>query len=92
MTNIKLLIKVDKAYYDRIKDMVNIVLETGDTAIANGVVLPKEHGRIVDADALIKRIKNLPKYSNGHSKVYDEAMIINIIDDAPTIIEADKER
>lgn len=92
MANIELLIKVDKAYYDRIKDMVNIVLGTGDTAIANGVVLPKGHGRIADADALIKRIKNLPKYPNGHSKVYDEAMIVNIIDDAPTIIEADKER
>lgn len=46
---------------------------------------------MIDADELIKHIKNLPKCPNGHSQVYDEAMIINIIEDEPVIIEADKE-
>lgn len=47
-----------------------------------GKPLPKT-GRLIDADELIKRIKNL--------QVYDEDMIINIIEDEPTIINADKE-
>ena len=51
--------------------------------------LPKGHGRLIDADALIKHIKNLTKCPNGYSQVYDEAMIINMIEDKPTIIEAD---
>jgi len=39
---------------------------------------------------MIKRITNLTKCSNGYSKVYDETMIINIISNELTIIEADE--
>ena len=58
--------------------------------IKKGKTLQKGHGKIGDLDKLIKHIKNLPKCPNGHSQVYDEAMIINIINDELTIIEADK--
>lgn len=61
-------------------------------AFNEAVVLTKGHGRLIDADALIKNIKNLPKCTNGHSQVYDEAMIINMIEDEQTVIEADKKR
>ena len=92
MADIELVIKIDKAYYDTIKDMIDIGLGTGDTAIANGIPFPKGHGRIADVDKLIKHVTNLPKCPNGHSKMYDEAMIINIINNESAIIEADKER
>ena len=46
-------------------------------AVASGVVLPKCHGRLIDAD----RLKPM------HSVVG----IQKWVDDAPTIIEADKE-
>lgn len=64
--------------------------EIAVNAFKYGKPLPKT-GRLIDADALIKHIKNLPKCPNGHSQVYDEAMIINTIEDEPVIIEADKE-
>ncbi len=49
--------------------------------VVNGTPLPKGHGRLIDADAL----KN--EWKNGfHKKIVDALM-----DDAPTIIEADKE-
>lgn len=60
-------------------------------AIKHGKVLPKRYGRLGDLDKLIKRVTNLPKCPNGYSQVYDEAMIINIIDDEPVIIEAENE-
>lgn len=60
-------------------------------AIKNGTPLPKGHGKIGDLDKLIKRVTNLPKCPNGHSKMYDEAMIINIIDNESVIIEAESE-
>lgn len=63
--------------------------EIAVNAFKYGKPLPKT-GRLIDADALIKRITNLPKCPNGHSQVYDESMIINIIEDEPVIIEADK--
>lgn len=60
-------------------------------AIKHGKVLPEDYGRIGDLDKLIKRITNLPKCPNGHSKMYDEAMIINIINSESAIIEAERE-
>lgn len=60
-------------------------------AIKNGTPLPKEHGRLIDAGALIEHIENLPKCPNGYSEMYDEAMIINIINKESTILETCKE-
>lgn len=59
-------------------------------AFKYGKPLPRKYGRLIDADALIKHIRNLSKCPNGHSKMYDEAMIINIINNESAIIEADK--
>ena len=49
-----------------------------DATIYNGTVLPKGHGKLIDADAL----KRIGRYSHTNSD----------IDNAPTIIEADKKR
>ncbi len=64
--------------------------------IANGTPLPKSHGRLIDADALIEQIKKSRCIDcnsiNGvrcRACQYDDEMAD--IDDAPTIIEADKE-
>lgn len=49
-------------------------------AIKNGVVLPKGHGRLIDADAL------------NFNADYNDPLISKLdFDNAPTIIEADKE-
>lgn len=57
--------------------------------LKNGTVLPKGHGKLIDADALKSEC-----YSIVDPKgIYSELKIIEdyYIDDAPTIIEADKE-
>ena len=53
--------------------------------IANGTVLPKKHGRLIDADAI--NIHNVsPSYGiDVYGVTQDD------IEDEPTIIEADKE-
>ena len=62
---------------------------TGDLilAIQRGKPLPKGHGRLIDADAILNNRWLIEKY-NGElaTVVYAED-----IDAAPTIIEADKE-
>lgn len=59
-------------------------------AIMNGTPLPKGHGRLIDADA-----KNKELADDYHGMISDESMkiykIIQMLDDEPTIIEADKE-
>ncbi len=52
-----------------------------DKAIQRGTPLPKGHGRLIDADALLKEHRLFDTYPFPSTT----------IDNAPTIIEADKE-
>lgn len=76
------------------KTVFNKILD----AIANGTVLPK-HGRLIDADIISKQygLEDATKYGNKDSEQqhhsYSTMMmyeIADMIDDAPTVIEADK--
>lgn len=81
MSKIKLVVEIDEETYNDIqsRDWKNgeLVFSEEWKAIHNGTPLPKEHGRLIDADELdIKTITIVLK---------------NDIENAPTIIEADKE-
>lgn len=55
-------------------------------AIANGIVLPKGHGRLIDGD-------NIKYFNNSWTKTQDDWCVRkDDIDKMPTIIEADKEK
>ena len=57
------------------------------SSILNGTVLPKGHGRLIDVDAIKK------KYPLMYNEIGMEFNVgINrVLDEAPTILEADKE-
>lgn len=57
-----------------------------DVAIASGTPLPKNHGRLIDADALYENTEICHSDEDGYACVRWKE-----INDAPTIIEADKE-
>jgi len=99
MADIKLVIKIDEEYLENIKERV----KDGDidyepwVAIANGIPLPKGHGRLGDLDALEKEMTNGINAGN-YEEGYESFAHINDMDDcvecvkyADTIIEADKE-
>jgi len=60
-------------------------------ALYNGTILPEGHGRLIDADELIKQLEATANIEwnmqVGSSKGLIDA--IDIVDDIPTIIEAD---
>ena len=59
------------------------------TIIANGTPLPKGHGRLIDADALYG---DFIDGTEGYDcQTWNRIEIGDIIEDAPTIIEADSE-
>lgn len=62
-------------------------------AVRNGTPLPKSHGRLIDADELIKQLEAMANdewnKQVGSSKGLEE--VIDIVDDISPIIEADKE-
>lgn len=83
---IEVVIKLPKYYYEAlIKDKVGCEVLVTYKAIANGTLLPKGHGRLIDADSM-KRIDAI--------QMGDFNSIESIrawIDIMPTVIEADKE-
>lgn len=55
--------------------------------ILNGTPLPEHHGRLIDADYMIKQLLSLPKDELST----DDTWAMKVLGLAPTVIEADKE-
>lgn len=87
---VELVIKIDDNLYTRLFDNGTDFYDTDDIlamakAIRKGTVLPKGHGRLIDADELKKH-----KYHDN--KRFENVVAVAQIDWADTIIEADKEK
>ena len=85
----ELVIRIPDALYNtcKITSKMNGENEVADIlidAVANGTPLPKGHGRLIDAD----RLRSM--YSINRANFNTVVGIQKWIDDAPTIIEADK--
>lgn len=88
----ELVIKISEQEYNECKNQFNKIYQDGylnynlNTTlimyIANGIPLPKDHGRLIDADVLI----------NKCAYDLDNNFVIDLIDvkETQTIIEADK--
>lgn len=87
----KLVIEIPEEIYEELKSHYKNItggLVTHE-AIANGTPLPKAHGRLIDADALLEQFRD---GTEGYDcAAYTRHEIGNIIDLEDTIIEADKE-
>lgn len=79
---IELVIKIPENIYKNIQSKSTEIQAEGYTienAILNGIPLPKNHGRLIDADVLPLDAIDDANYGSNYIKI------------APTIIEADKE-
>ena len=96
MADIELVIKIDEGIAKGIIDgendtprhIVQGFQSTIADAIKNGAQLPKGHGKLKDVDACKKNKKDFCEKST-RTNWYD--IIDELLDEAPTIIEADKE-
>lgn len=80
----KIVIDISEEYYEECKEKAKTGIGSY-TRIAEGTPLPKGHGRLIDADVLKTRAYII---SNG---LYDiKVMPLWVIDESPTIIEADE--
>ena len=88
----KIVIEIPEDFYAKVKD--NYVHDIGDVVqipiecIANGTLLPKGHGKIIDVDSVLKRFEPKEKFKYWRT---DLSGLKNVLNDAPAIIEADKE-
>lgn len=77
----RLIIDIPEEYYEKVIKTIPDWQASADTLmIKNGTPLPKGHGRLIDADALIDSL------DASDRDIYCKAVIE---EDAPTIIEAD---
>lgn len=101
MSDVELIIRIPEVYFEALKKTEEIVSgqRSGKTfmsviyeRVANGTPLPKGHGRLIDADELIKQLEALANdewnKQVGSSKGLED--VIDIVDDISPIIEADK--
>ena len=73
---------------DCICNLTSIEVDILAEAIRNGVVLPKGHGRLIDADAVLEQMRNTFDMQELYLPIHLKELVI---DEMPTIIEADKE-
>ena len=83
----KIVIDIPEAEYELIVNDEACGLNVLTRAIANGTPLPKGHGELVDADELLEK-----QYRIDDSVTLSTRDVVNVedVEDAPTIIEADK--
>lgn len=87
MDEIELVMKIPNEEYEMIVNSEDCGLHTLTRAIAHGTILPKGHGRLIDADKVENITWQEPYYHdalNVLSEVRDK------VRELPTIIEADK--
>lgn len=100
----QVVINISKKLYDRYKEKDHIKIcdiNEFEKALDNCIIIPKGHGRLIDADELAEEIKGyIIDTSNLHYDDLEEAEACNSayyncldeIEDEPTIIEADKRK
>lgn len=88
MADIELIIKIPEKVYNALTHTefdANLVVNEMRKSIANGIPLPKGHGRLIDADAFERRCM-------FDSNIEDMQDVIYALRDFKPVIEADKER
>lgn len=90
----KIVIEIDDARFKDIRRIACVQLEnyhfkTVEQIIANGTPLPKGHGRLIDADELYEQ--EMPAIKKDGVVYIKLSTLQDLIDDAPTIIEAEQE-
>ena len=83
----QILIDIPDFLYDQILKK-HVGKEIIARVFQNGEILPKGHGRLIDADAFEKDNLELWECDFIHPKYCDT--LADLVSDAPTVIEADK--
>ena len=98
MAKIELVIKMNEEDYEIMKHNVavdNPLCSLGEkemvTIVANGLPLPKGHGRLISVDSLIKAIEEKAKRLSNADIINGLCGAVALIFDEQTILEADKE-
>ena len=85
----KIVIDIPEERHEFIKGLDNTCYDI-HAAIAQGTPLPKGHGDLISREALKKSIKSYADDQYAENEYLGEYAIMDIIDNAPAVIPADK--
>jgi len=90
----KLVIEIDEEEYEMVllKMNTSVIAKScseAENIIANGIPLPKNHGRLIDADKLNKKKKYQFQTQSGAFSKSEWFIKADDLFNAPTIIEAE---
>lgn len=88
METVEVVIRIPKEKYYVIMETGNCGLSHNERAIKHGTVLPKGHGDLKDYDAI--KSDYIRKMSVFMSEEERMDLLCTIVDEAPTIIDADR--
>lgn len=94
METVEVVVKIPKdsfEFWQKVKQTKEVRIGYWETAISNGILLPKNHGRLIDADKIESNLHNKAFDLAGSKRFYEINWAHKMVCDAPTIIEADKE-
>ena len=86
----EIVIKINEDAYNLLEQKYrNGKADALDCIILNGNILPKGHGRLIDADELLE---NASQVYDERRHIWTQDFVVNAddVDSAPTILEADK--
>jgi len=87
----EIVIDINKLTYEEIKRYGLALSPRGEKelekALKNGTSLPEHHGRLIDANSLIKAIEEKAKRLSNTDTINGLCGAVALIFDAPTIIE-----
>ena len=87
----EIVINIDEDLYEMCRDSLGDE-DNIEGIIANGTPLPKGHGRLIDADALEKKMCDREEELRDDRAMWESSAVSVALDMfAPTIIEADTE-
>lgn len=89
----KVVIDISEEEYSLIKKCLELGGNHAYRLIANGTVLPEGHGDLIDREEFLKTFLDSfwGAVKEGNSSFEVVGVVKNIIRNAPTVIEADKE-
>lgn len=85
MADIELVIKIPEEVYKKAQEIPNAQWDAVWLGIKHGTLLPKGHGRLIDADSLKEEMEKDVRRAMSFVDLTDFVWL------APTIIEADRE-
>ncbi len=92
----EIVIRIPEEMYKWVNDVNKFFDDYGTSdfidLVKNGILLPKGHGRLIDADEAIKKLKSLGNrdYRREKGTIQDAEKMLSYDGYTPTIIEADK--